>query len=102
MARSIIWAPAAANDLDAIAQYIAHVSKASAAKLVKKILSVASELDRFPHLGMMAADLKDPSIRQRIISHYRLIYRIETDNIVVLAVIHERRSLGPLFNRLED
>lgn len=99
MARKIVWSSEALDDVDAIAHYIARQSTANAAKVVQKILSVASDLDRFPHLGLIAPDINNPSIRQRTIFHYRLIYRVEISEIVILAVIHSRRKLSPLFGR---
>ncbi|WP_296000476.1 type II toxin-antitoxin system RelE/ParE family toxin [Rugamonas sp.] len=100
MARRIVWSSEALNDVDAIAQYIARRSTANAAKVVKKILSIASDLDRFPHLGIVVPDLNNPLIRQRSIFHYRLIYRVEISEIIILAVIHGRRSLRLFFDRI--
>jgi plasmid stabilization system protein ParE len=82
------------EDLEAIANRIAQDSPSNASKVVKKIAATAGSLDRFPHMGVVLAEANDPAIRQCIIFHYRLIYRVQPDAIVILAVIHSRRRLS--------
>ncbi|MTV38210.1 type II toxin-antitoxin system RelE/ParE family toxin [Duganella radicis] len=93
MARQIIWSDSATEDIEAIADRIAQDSQSNASRVVKKILAVADDLDRFPHLGAVVPEANDANLRQRIVFHYRLIYRIELDTINILAVIHARRRL---------
>ena len=93
MARQIIWSDSAAEDLEAIADRIAQDSQSNASKVVKKILAVADDLDHFPHLGTVVPEANDADLRQRIVFHYRLIYRIEPNTINILAVLHARRRL---------
>lgn len=93
MARQIIWSDSATEDLEAIAEHIAQDSPSNASKVVGKILSITDKLDHFPHLGAIVPEAGDATLRQRIIFHYRLIYRIELNTINVLAVIHARRRL---------
>ena len=91
MARRIVWSEAATEDLEAIANRIAQDSPSNASKVVKKILAATDDLNRFPHLGVVIPEANNPAIRQRVVFHYRLIYRVETDAIVILAIIHSRR-----------
>ncbi|GJI87733.1 MULTISPECIES: type II toxin-antitoxin system RelE/ParE family toxin [Duganella] len=93
MARKIAWSEAATEDLEAIANLIAQDSPPNASKVVKKIVAAADGLGRFPHLGVVIPETNNPAIRQRIVFHYRLIYKVESDAIVILAVIHSRRRL---------
>ncbi|WP_043479740.1 type II toxin-antitoxin system RelE/ParE family toxin [Janthinobacterium sp. HH01] len=91
MARRIVWSQAATEDLEAIAIRIAQDSPSNASKVVKKIIAAADDLNRFPHLGVVAPEAINPAIRQRVVFHCRLIYKVESDAIVILAVIHSRR-----------
>lgn len=91
MASQIRWSPEALRDLDSIAQFIAQDSPANAAKVVQKILSTARSLNRFPHLGMAVPEVQNPEIRQRVIFHYRLIYRVLSDGIEIVSIIHAKR-----------
>jgi plasmid stabilization system protein ParE len=95
MARKIRWSSNALADLEAIAEYIAQDSPTNAAKVVQKIVSTAKGLNRFPHLGLAVPEVHNPEIRQRLIFHYRLIYRLTSGEIEILSVIHSRRQLGP-------
>jgi plasmid stabilization system protein ParE len=93
MVRQIIWSESAAEDLEAIADRIAQDSPSNAKKVVKKILAAADDLDRFPQLGTVVSEANDADLRQRIVFHYRLVYRVEANSISILAVIHARRRL---------
>ena len=91
MARAIVWSLDALDDLEAIAEYIARDSRASASKMISKILAAAQVLDMFPNLGLVVPEYSDPALRQCIVLRYRLIYRIEADQITVLNIIHTKR-----------
>src|ERR1700739_3504982 len=91
MARAIGGSLDALDDLEAIAEYIARDSRANASKVISKILAAAQVLDMFPNLGLVVPEYSDPALRQRIVLRYRLIYRIEADQITVLNIIHTKR-----------
>ena len=93
MAYQVTWLPAAIDDLDAIAAYIAADSPAHAAAVVAHTLDCASELVRFPQSYRRVPEWDDDAIRQRIVYSYRLIFRICDEVIEVLAVIHGARLL---------
>src|ERR1700739_2122217 len=93
MARKIKWSEDALADLDVIAEYVARDSAANASKVVKKVLSTVRSLDRFPHLGLVVPEANDAGIRQRLVFHYRIIYRLKSDEIEILSIIHSRRRL---------
>ena len=97
----VVWSPEAVADVEAIASYIARDSAAYARAVVEKILETARQLCEFPFLGRMVLELAQASIRERFVYSYRLIYRIRNDTITIAAVIHGRRLLGPIRERLE-
>jgi plasmid stabilization system protein ParE len=41
-------------------------------------------------------ELGDPEIRERFVYSYRVIYRLEPDRLLIVAVVHGRRLLEPL------
>ena len=93
MAHRVVWLPAAADDLEAIASYISSNSPSYAAGMVRKVLTAAEMLAEFPRMGRQVPEWDDEIIRERIIYPYRMIYRVETKQVVVLAVIHGARLL---------
>ncbi len=93
MAHEVAWSPRAIQDVDAIASYIAADSIAYASTVVRKILEVTRNLNRFPLAGRIVPELDDKAIREHIVYSYRVIYRVEEKKITVVAVIHGKRML---------
>ena len=92
MARKVIWAYAAEEDLEAAASYIHRDSPVYAASFIDKALEAGRSLDEFAERGRMVPELGDSSIREIFVYSYRLVYRIEDDLISILALIHGRRD----------
>ena len=101
MAYRVIWSPRALADVDAIASYISRDSTVHASAVVTKIIRATRTLRRFPFAGRVVPDFEDESLRERFVYSYRIIDRIETQQILVAAVIHGRRLLQPFLQRIE-
>jgi len=93
MAVVVNWSPEAVEDLDSIVAYIAKDSRFYAKAVANKILTVAKELPEQPYIGRVVPEIGNPQIRERFVYSYRLIYQINTDNILIVAVIHGKRLL---------
>ena len=63
MAYKIKWSPKAAEDVEAIADYVSQDSPAYAAAIVKKILDVTRNLSYFPFSGRVVPEFDDEMIR---------------------------------------
>jgi toxin ParE1/3/4 len=92
MARQVIWAYAAAEDLDAAAAYIHRDSPAYAASFVNRALQAGRSLSELAERGRMVPEFMDEKIREIFVYSYRLIYRIESDRISILGLVHGRRD----------
>ena len=44
--------------------------------------------------------MNDPDYRERFVHKYRIIYRVESDHILIAAVIHGSRHLDPLVEQI--
>ncbi len=93
MAYQVEWSSKAAEDLEAIALYIAADSPVYAAAVVKTILDTTRRLSRFPFSGRVVPELSDEDIRERFAYSYRVIYRIRNETITVAAIVHGKRLL---------
>lgn len=93
MAHRIVWSPRAAKDLDSIADYIAADSPTYAGTVLKNIVSQTRILARFPQAGRMVPEYDDENMRELIVYDYRIIYRLEQDEALIVAVIHGKRVL---------
>lgn len=95
------WSPEAIEDLEAIAEYIARDSEYYARAVVTEILSASRSTGGFPLLGRVVPEIGDQSIRERLIYSYRLVYRVEYERILIVAVIHGKRLLDNIADRFE-
>jgi toxin ParE1/3/4 len=92
----LIWTEPAVVDLENIKAYIAHDSELYAAVLVEKIIKATEKLRDFPKLGREVPEFDADEIREIIFSNYRIMYRIQEDTILIVAVIHGKRDLMEL------
>jgi toxin ParE1/3/4 len=93
MAHLITWSRRATEDLEEIAAYIAKDSEVYAASVVRKILKKVKVLTDFPFLGRVVPEFADENLREVFAYNYRILYRIDRDEIDIAAVIHGRRLL---------
>lgn len=91
MAREVVWADTASDDLEAIAEYVARDSEAYATALVQEIVEAARSLAEFAHRGQVVPEVRREDVRELLVYPYRLVYRIEGQVVLVLAVIHGAR-----------
>ena len=93
MAVNIIWSEKSLDDLESIATYIEKDSIFYAKSIVTNIFSKVDILLSFPLLGRVVPEYQDENIRELFIYSYRLIYKINKNNIAIVTVIHGKRIL---------
>ena len=101
MADRLVWSPEAVEDIEAIAAYIERDSPHYARVVASRPVETAESIPDFPKIGRVVPEAGDPNLRERFVYSYRLIYRLEQQRILVLAVIHGSRLLQPFLQRLE-
>lgn len=94
------WSPAAVEDLESIAEYIARDSEFYARAVVSEIIAVAGVIFEQPLIGRIVAEIGNPKIRERFVYSYRLVYTIEGEVVVIVAVIHGKRLLDNISDKL--
>jgi toxin ParE1/3/4 len=94
MANRVVWSPRALADVEAIASYIASDSPFYAGSVVRRIIELTRTLEKFPRAGRKVPEFDDELLRELIAYSYRIIYRVESAEVVVAAVIHGKRDLG--------
>jgi len=96
------WSPEATEDLESIAGYIARDSEFYARAVVTEILAISHNIPGFPLIGRIVPEIGDEHIRERLEYSYRLVYRIESRRILVVAVIHGKRLLENVQERFNE
>ena len=93
---SVLWTKTAEQDLGNIIDYIAQDSPDRALEILHMIRTSASALTSMPERGRIVPELKVHGIstyRELVISPWRMIYRTEGKNVIILTVIDGRRNL---------
>jgi toxin ParE1/3/4 len=101
VAYRVVWSPAALDDADAIAAYIARDSPRYASNVIRRFRETARGLRRFPLSGRMVPELEDDRIREKIIYGWRMIYRFEDSIVTIAAIVHSRQSFETGIGRLD-
>ena len=101
MADRLVWSPEAIEDIEAIAAYIERDSPHYARVVASRLVETAESIPGFPKIGRIVPEAGDPDLRERFVYSYRLIYRLDQQRVLILAVIHGSRLLQPFLQRLE-
>src|SRR5258708_6816375 len=90
----ILWTDPAIADLSAVRDYIARDSEQYAVQFVGRILDAAEKLPSFPEMGRKVPESRTRDrVREVLFQIYRIIYRIASDQIQIITVIHGARDL---------
>jgi len=89
----VIWTPEAQGHLDGVYQYLKRDAPFYAQGVVDKLTRRSQQLIDHPHSGRIVPAYDDRNLRELIVFPYRLIYRVKTDRIDVIAVFHGARQL---------
>lgn len=93
---SVSWTATAADQLQAIRDYLARSSPGYAQALAGRVVARADALDGQPLSGAEVPEYGDPNVREVFEHPYRVIYRVAgSTDVEVIAVIHSSRRLPP-------
>jgi plasmid stabilization system protein ParE len=56
--------------------------------VVKRIVKLTRQLERFPNSGWEVPEFQDQSIRELLAYSYCIIYKVEKEEVIILSVIH--------------
>jgi toxin ParE1/3/4 len=87
------WTIAALGHVTGIHGYIAQNSPRYAKAVVDRITRRTQILSQFPLIGWVVAEYQDEMIREVLEPPYRIIYKVLSDRIDILAVVHGARRL---------
>jgi len=89
------WTHTAIAHLLAIYEHIAQDAPLYAQRMIDRLTKCSEQIAVFPQSGRMVPEYAAPDIREVIERPYRIIYRIKTDQIDILAVVHGAQLLPP-------
>jgi plasmid stabilization system protein ParE len=83
-------------DLEAIGEYIAQDNPGAALAWVERLQQRANAAATAPNAGRVVPERGRSDIREVFLRSYRIVYRVDGDDVVVLTVFEGHRSLGLL------
>lgn len=89
----VAWTGAAKAHLQGIHDYIAQDSPRYAIAMVDRITDRAKQCGSHPFSGARVAEFDSDEIREVIEFPYRIIYRVQSERVDILAVVHGARRL---------
>lgn len=95
----VVWTLTAEEDLAGIVDFIADENIEAAFAVLERIRDRAAALHDLPDRGRIVPELHQNGIilyRELIIAPWRIIYRLDGDNLFVMAVFDGRRNLEDL------
>jgi toxin ParE1/3/4 len=100
--RRVRWSQAAAGDVVAVSDWIARDDLAAAHAVLETLEVAAQGLAELADRGREVREVAGLGPwRELVVAPWRLIYRLEPEEVVVLAVVDGRRQLRDvLFDRL--
>jgi plasmid stabilization system protein ParE len=91
MALKVSWSPEAVADAAAIAESIVRDSPVFAKTVFAKLFNASRNLGNFPSMGRLVPGIEDNAVREMSLYNYRLIYRIEKYQVLIVAIVHGKR-----------
>ncbi len=92
MSSGYAFHPEALADLDDIRGYIADQDPNAADRLMEEIAETIRGLLHFPHQGHRRPDLSSHPLRFTLVREYLIAYAPDEKPLLVIAVMHGRRS----------
>jgi toxin ParE1/3/4 len=80
----IVWSPLAVERVSEIAEYIARDKPSAADRWIDTVFTKVKQLESSPEIGRVVPEIRNNQFRELIYGNYRIIYRIEKNQISIL------------------
>jgi toxin ParE1/3/4 len=90
---NVLWTLGARTRLKEIEAYIAKDSPQAAREMAIRLIRRSLSLEQPPLLGHRLMQYSTADVRELLERPYRLIYRVMTDRIEIITVMHYRQLL---------
>lgn len=61
-----------------------------------RITRATRRLEAFPYSGRLVPEIARPNLRELLVGNYRIVYRVDGDDVSILGVRHGSRRLTDL------
>ncbi len=88
----LVWSEPALADIESIRDYIRRDSEFYAGRFVNRIIEAVESLAELSARGRLVPEADDPNTKELLFQNYRIMYRIESAQIIILAIVHAARD----------
>jgi toxin ParE1/3/4 len=89
----VVWTKFANSNLQAIHDYIARTSIDYARMMIERLTSRSRQIQTFPLAGRVVPECQVDQLREVFEQPYRIIYRVRSDRVDIITVVHMSRQL---------
>lgn len=86
------WTAEARSDLVRLYEFLAHVNRAAAVRIVRSLQAAPAQLRSHPRLGSRLDRYAPREVRRLIVEDYELRYEVTAQTIFVLNLWHTRED----------
>ena len=90
---NVLWAEKSLEDLLDIKHFISNDSPTRAESWIHELYNAGVNLAGFPMRGRIVPEFNQENLRELLIEHYRLVYRINKKTIEIVTVFEGHRQL---------
>jgi plasmid stabilization system protein ParE len=84
---NVVWSADALEGLDSAVFWRDAFVSGSGARFAARVMKRLEDVSRFPLLGRVVPEFDSEQIREVLEAKYRIVYRVSSDHIVVIAVV---------------
>lgn len=89
----VIWTREALQKLNGIEDFIRSNNPERAEIFINYLIEQGELISRNPKIGRIIPEILNPEIREIIVNKYRVVYKINKKNIIILTVFEGHRLL---------
>jgi plasmid stabilization system protein ParE len=93
---NVLFSDQAKAGLREIGRYIARDNKSRALSFVRALRTKARRIGAMPEAFPLVPRYASHGIRRRVFGQYAIFYRIESDRVVIVQILHSARDLDTL------
>ena len=90
----ILWSERALTDLREIRDWIASDSPTYALRMIERIVQQTEQLAMLPRRGHAVPEAQSADILEVHAEPYRIIYKVSSESVGILTIVHMARHLG--------
>ena len=92
------WTKYALNDIKEFKNY---TKKTVPSAYIRELFNIVSTLKDFPDLGFVSTYINKKTIRKLIYNEHSIMYYIDNETIIIVAIIHYKQDITQKLNFLK-